>query len=85
MSGQPLGRVRSTTDACCCYGLADAGLYLPSDQRPHDELEQVAVPLHRLFVLGDRRDNSYDSHSWGMLDEALVLGRVVQEPGEWDQ
>ncbi len=38
-----------------------------------------------LFVLGDRRDNGYDSHCWGMLDEALVLGRVVLGPGEWDQ
>ncbi len=59
--------------------------YLPSDQRPHYELEQVAVPAHHLFVLGDKRDNSYDSHSWGMLDKALVIGKVVQVPGERDQ
>ncbi len=56
--------------------------YLPSDQRPHYELGPVTVPVHRLFVLGDLRDNSYDSHCWGMLDESLVLGQVVLGPGK---
>ncbi len=61
-------------------GHALAEPYLPSDQRPHYEMEQVVVPLHNLFVLGDQRDNSYDSHSWGMLDASLVIGKVVQVP-----
>ena len=34
------------------------------------------VPADQLFVLGDNRNNSFDSHSWGMLARDLVVGRA---------
>ena len=34
------------------------------------------VPPGQLFVLGDNRNNSYDSHQWGMLERELVIGRA---------
>ena len=34
------------------------------------------VPEDKLFVLGDNRNNSFDSHSWGMLDRDEMIGRA---------
>lgn len=36
----------------------------------------VKVPEDKLCVMGDNRNNSHDSRSWGLLDRSLVKGRA---------
>lgn len=46
------------------------------DQAPTYDYGPVTVPEGQIFVLGDNRNNSYDSHSWGLLDQSLLIGRA---------
>jgi signal peptidase I len=48
---------------------------------------QWNVPQDRLFVLGDNRNDSSDSHSWGFLPFENVVGKAVLiywPPPMWD-
>ncbi len=45
------------------------------------------VPSDRLFVLGDNRNDSSDSHSWGLLPAANVIGKAILiywPPQKWN-
>ncbi len=47
------------------------------EEKPHYEYKAVKIPKSSYFVLGDNRNNAYDSHYWGFVPKQLIIGKAI--------
>lgn len=51
---------------------------------PRDNYGPMTVPPHKLFVMGDNRDESHDGRFWGFVDRDDVKGKAFLIYWSWD-
>jgi signal peptidase I len=82
--GLPGDRVVVREDEVLINGVRIAEPYLKSPARQGGEWN---VPSGSLFVMGDNRNNSSDSRSWGVVPKENVIGKalvVYWPPDKWE-
>ncbi len=57
---------------------------MPGNIRPRDNFGPITVPENSLFVMGDNRDESFDSRFWGFVDLQAVSGKAFIIYWSWD-
>ncbi len=67
------------------HGVHSDQMTIPEAEQPRDNTGPLIVPPNKLFVMGDNRDESYDSRYWGFVDKNEIIGKAFIIYWSWDR
>jgi signal peptidase I len=67
------------------YGIHTDPHIISGSNKPRDNFGPITVPQNSLFVMGDNRDESFDSRFWGFVDLKAVNGKAFIIYWSWDK
>jgi signal peptidase I len=67
------------------HGVYADDFVIPAAIQPRDNFGPATIPADKIFVMGDNRDQSYDSRFWGFVDLKDVMGKAFIIYWSWNQ